>query len=332
METNRLSDSRGLSAGLDWVRLRRGFTLVELLVVIAIIALLVSLLLPAVQQTREAARRVQCKNNLKQFGLALANYHDVHGIFAIGGTGACCTNPPNLGFIPRLLPFLDQAPLFNQLNMSAEDATQSILGNGTVARLVILPMAVCPSDAMLGPNPTACGYAATNYDGSQGSQGFQSVDGSCQPYFNTALKQGFYDGQDISRISGMGNRAGAVARIQDVTDGTSNTIHMGEILPSCNDHGCGGFWAANGMNFHAGTATPINDFTTCAWAKGAQVRFPNCTSQSNWNFGWGFRSLHSGGAHFLLVDGSVKFLNQNIDYQTYQYLGGRNDGNVVGAY
>src|SRR5579885_2974643 len=93
---------------------RKAFTLIELLVVIAIIAVLIALLLPAVQQAREAARRSQCKNNLKQYGLALANYHDTYGMFPIGGTGGCCAVAPNIGFQVRLLPYLDQAPLFNQ--------------------------------------------------------------------------------------------------------------------------------------------------------------------------------------------------------------------------
>src|SRR5579859_4684333 len=100
---------------------RKGFTLIELLVVIAIIAVLVALLLPAVQQAREAARRSQCKNNLKQFGLALANYHDVYNTFPMGGTIACCDWGPQIGFIPRLFPYLDQSPIYNQFNMGVLD-------------------------------------------------------------------------------------------------------------------------------------------------------------------------------------------------------------------
>lgn len=311
---------------------RRGFTLIELLVVIAMMAILIALLLPAVQQAREAARRTQCRNNLKQFGLAFSNYHDTHGMYAIGGTGACCNRPPALGFIPRLFPFLDQGTLFNQLDMTLPVASETVLSDGFPARLKTLAVTICPSDAFLGPNPNPWGYATTNYDGSQGSQGFQSLDSACQPYFNMALQPGFYDGNDISRISGMANRSGAVARIRDVTDGASHTIHMGEILPSCNDHLGGGFWYVNSLNYHAGTATPINDFTTCSWAPPSKIRFPACTSWSNWNISWGFRSLHAGGAHFLLVDGSVHFLNENIDYLTYQYLGGKGDGFVVGEF
>jgi prepilin-type processing-associated H-X9-DG protein len=162
--------------------------------------------------------------------------------------------------------------------------------------------------------------------------GLQSPDPNCQPYYSTAFVQGFYDGLDISKVSGMGNRVGAVARDRDVTDGTSNTIHMGEILPSCNDHAAGGFWFSNAMNFHASTAAEINDFTTCPWATAGDVRYPNCTAQSNWNIGWAFRSLHTGGANFLFVDGSVHFLSEDINYATYQRLGGRADGNVVSSY
>lgn len=311
---------------------RHGFTLVEVLVVIAIIAILLALLLPAVQQARETARRTQCKNNLKQFGLALANYHSAHSMFPLGGTGGYGTLPPALGFIPRLLPYLDQAPVYSQLDMSAPLAMQTILANGQPASTSTLPVAVCPSDSNLGPNPNEFGYAVTNYDGSLGSQGLQSVNSSCQPYFNSALIKGFYDGTDISLLSGMGNRGGAAIRIRDVTDGASNTIHMGEILPSCNDHYGGGFWYGNAMSFHASTAAAINDFTTCTWSGVGQVRFAGCTAQNNWNIGWGFRSMHPGGAYFVFVDGSVHFLTENIDYLTYQRLGGRADGFSLGEF
>src|SRR6266404_462811 len=100
--------------GIAFRTLRRAFTLIELLVVIAIIAVLIALLLPAVQQAREAARRSQCKNNLKQFGLALANYHDAYNCYAIGGTAVNwgVTSHPDLSFHARILPFIDQAPLY----------------------------------------------------------------------------------------------------------------------------------------------------------------------------------------------------------------------------
>ena len=310
----------------------KGFTLIELLVVIAIIAVLIALLLPAVQQAREAARRSQCKNNLKQYGLALANYHDVYLMFPIGGTGGCCNTPPNLGFQPRLLAFIDQAPLFNQINFSTGDATSQVMSDNKTLLQHTIPIGTCPSDGRSNNPFNNVGQA--NYDGSLGSQGNVSVSGSCNPYEATALQmQNNGDTFDISLISGMGSRDAASVRIRDVTDGTSNTIHMGEVLPSCNDHWGGGMWAENGMgNFHSSTIVPINDFTTCSWASGSLIRWPACTNQNNWNISWGFRSNHTGGAHFVFVDGGVHFLSQNMSMQTYQYLGGRADGQVVGEY
>ncbi len=128
----------------------------------------------------------------------------------------------------------------------------------------------------------------------------------------------------------MGSRLGLNIGMSDVTDGTSNTIFVGEILPMCHDHG-GGFWWYNGMgNFHASTSVPINEMTTCVASK--KINFPGCEPQNNWNLSWGFRSKHPGGAQFLLVDGSVRFISETVNYQTYQRLGGRRDGNSVGPF
>ncbi|MBS0207245.1 MAG: DUF1559 domain-containing protein [Planctomycetes bacterium] len=311
-----------------------GFTLIELLVVIAIIAVLIALLLPAVQQAREAARRTQCKNNMKQYGLALANYHDTYGMYPIGGTGGCCAVRPALGFQARLLPYIDQAPLFNQINMSAPDATAQVLATGQRVGAIVIPGAVCPSDGS-NQNPLN-GWGQANYDGSLGSQGNVSVSGSCNPYqtFAQFVNPNNGDTLNSAQLSGMGSRDGPSIRIRDVTDGTSNVIHMGEVLPSCNDHSSGGMWHSNGMgNYHSSTIVPINDYTTCSWATGSLIRVAGCTNPNNWNISWGFRSRHTGGAHFLFVDGSVHFLSQNIDHQqTFQRLGGRADGQVVGEY
>ena len=314
---------------------RRAFTLIELLVVIAIIAVLVALLLPAVQQAREAARRSQCKNNLKQFGLAMANYHDVSNRFPMGGTIACCDNGPQIGFIPRLLPYLDQSPIYNQINMALPNAYVLPTSPPATNPIISVPLSValCPSDAKIGNNNLG-GFTLTNYDGSAGSMTFGSPNGACNVYTSGVLINGWGDGNDPNAVSGMGTRGGAAIGIRDVTDGTSQTIHMGEVLPSCNDHsGNGGLWRENGQSFHAGTAASINDYTPCPWANAAQIRFPACGNQPNqWNISWGFRSMHTGGAQFLFADGSVHFINQNINYLTYQYLGGRNDGNVIGAF
>jgi prepilin-type N-terminal cleavage/methylation domain-containing protein len=321
----------------------RGFTLIELLVVIAIIAVLIALLLPAVQQARESARRTQCKNNLKQFGLAFANYHDTFNKFAPGGNVACCNYGPAISFMVRLMPFLDQAPMFNQINMSAPDAfNATYYPSGASPKIsTSFSFAICPSDShgysanTVPANLSATPWSVTNYDGSAGSTTFANNGIATNYPAPPALVSNWGDaGNDLTATSGMGSRGGPSLAIKDVSDGTSNVILMGEVLPGCHDHAPnGGLWKDNGQSFHAGTAAPINDFTVCPWATAGQIRFPNCAkNQQCWNEAWAFKSMHVGGAQFLLVDGSVRFISENINYATYQYLGGRADGNVLGEF
>ncbi len=324
-------------------RWRRAFTLIELLVVIAIIAVLVALLLPAVQQAREAARRSQCKNNLKQYGLALANYHDVYNIFPIGSDtlrvwwGAGSTSN-YLNWQARILPQIDQAPLYNQINWAMNDAADQILADGQKVQAHVMPYALCPSDGHMIQNPIWGQVAQTNYCGSMGSQGNVSTNSSCNQWqqFAIMVNPNNADTPDPTQVSGMFNRMGAPIGIFNVTDGTSNTIHVGEVLPSCNDHAGGGMWQTNGMgDAHASTIVPINTYNTCNYPTGVQwgqVSNTLCTDPGNWNWSWGFRSMHVGGAQFLFVDGSVHFLSQNINMQTYQRLGGKADGQPVGNY
>ena len=317
----------------------RGFTLIELLVVIAIIAVLIALLLPAVQQAREAARRTQCKNNLKQYGLGLHNYHDTYKMFPIAGQNWAV--PSGIGWQPRILPFVDQAPLFNAMNFSPtaadiaagrNNAYQSLLPNGKQVQQTILPFSRCPSDnSNKLDDPSQASYC-----GSLGSQRTPSCDGNC----NTWLVQGVnYDNIGVadhgntlsaSQLSGMFGRLGGSINMSKVSDGTSNTIFVGEILSDCTDHN-GHFWDYNqGANAHASTSAPLNNMNTCPNSK--RITNPACTAQCNWNYSWGFRSQHVGGAQFLLVDGSVRFISENIDYNTYQRIGGRADGNTVGEF
>ena len=333
----------GVSTMLRSMMKRRAFTLIELLVVIAIIAVLIALLLPAVQQAREAARRTQCKNNLKQFGLAMANYHDVFLKFPQGGNIGCCDQGPSISYMIRLFPYLDQAPLYNQINMMAPANTISggkdcfynpATGSNYPWITTNLPFAICPSDSHSFANNVWNGWTVTNYDGSAGSMVFGSQNGACTVYVTGVLINTWGDNTDPNQTSGMGTRGGPSLSMKDVGDGTSNVIHMGEVIPSCNDHaGNGGLWRENGQSFHSGTAAQINDYTSCPWAPQSQIRFGSCANQTNqWNISWAFKSMHVGGAQFLFVDGSVHFLSQNINYPTYQYLGGRNDGNTVGDY
>jgi prepilin-type N-terminal cleavage/methylation domain-containing protein len=331
---------------------RRAFTLIELLVVIAIIAVLIALLLPAVQQAREAARRSTCKNNLKQYGLGLHNYHEAFSMFPIGGANWAS---PNISWQVQLLPQMDQGPLFNQLSMDGNaigcDGSRSAAAwhscvAGKYARTIQVPYALCPSDS--GQDEINGGWAQSNYTGSLGSQRTPSNPAfTCNIYLTPRVNyedpQGSADhGNTLSSttLSGMFARLGPKITMASVEDGPSNVIQVGEILPACNDHHNGGWWDYNGMgNAHSSTSVPINTNGMCRNAtpqERARLMPPtlpsDCTDQSNWNLSWGFRSRHAGGAHFLLVDGSVHFISENIDYVTYQRLGGRKDGQTIGPF
>ncbi|MCY2992282.1 MAG: DUF1559 domain-containing protein [Planctomycetota bacterium] len=332
---------------MSWFRRWRAFTLVELLVVIAIIGILVALLLPAIQAAREAARRTQCGNNLKQYGVALQNYHDTYKVFATGTS--TWDNYPWVGWQVRILPFAEQGRLYDSVkDWSESQPTQRAYydapigpGGATAGSSVTVKYCRCPSD----PFPDFdSGWAQTSYSGSLGSQWCPSNGGAtCEPfnvggslanpgtnYENPGGQEGHGNSSDPSRISGMFSRWGLSLNMAKVTDGTSNTIFVGEILPACHDHR-EGWWTRNGMgNAHASTASPLNEFTTCPNSN--RVSNPACKGMDKWNYSWGFRSQHPGGAHFLLVDGATRFLTETINYSTYQRLGGRNDGQDIGKF
>ena len=231
---------------------RRGFTLIELLVVIAIIAILIALLLPAVQQAREAARRSQCKNNLKQIGLALHNYHDAFGMLP-----PAMINPGTYGSMTyysyalnhtgwtMLLPYIDQAPLYNQFNfnIASGPAQATTLGaapppyqgsGGTDHQSPtsqILTALLCPSDeqAKLYTATSTYGYQMTNaapcnYLFAGGGYNEGSAIWSANSNGSTTLPNGMK-----VRIRGAFGNNGA-ARIADLLDGTTNTILIGESV------------------------------------------------------------------------------------------------------
>jgi prepilin-type N-terminal cleavage/methylation domain-containing protein len=332
---------------------RCAFTLVELLVVIAIIGILVALLLPAVQAAREAARRMKCSNNLKQYGLALHNYHDTFNTLPPGGlwnVSAADWGAPAISWQARILPYIEQQTVYDQIIMNFGPGTNynlvgfnSIVNVATQQRLRQTPMpyAMCPSDE--GDAVLNNDWAQTSYSGSLGSQRTPSADGNCNPYMQIA---GFHyealpwnaDHGNTWRkedVSGVFGRMGFDGKMSfsALLDGTSQVILVGETLQRCHDH-LGGLFHYNGMgNAHASTSVPVNTFTTCATSQAdAQQRnypFPQCWPKSNWNLSWGFRSRHKGGALFLLGDGSVQFISTQVDYLTYQYLGGRADGRAI---
>jgi prepilin-type N-terminal cleavage/methylation domain-containing protein len=324
-----------ISKEQDMLRLHRrlrGFTLIELLVVIAIIAVLIALLLPAVQQAREAARRTQCKNNLKQFGLAMHNYHDTLNRFPCT-INATPFNNVGVGAMVFLLPYIDQAPLYNTINFGTRGGSwQNSISDSAPAGShyyeVTPPGFRCPSDTSLqyypGTNGIVGNWATASYGLSAGAQ--REPGNGCGSYPGNVFGTGPSDHTDsISplNISGMFGRYGFSCNLKDVSDGTSNTILMGECRSECSDHQRHG-WANVNSNWLMTTA-PIN-YQTCVPGAGG------CNSNSNWATSQGFKSRHVGGAHILLCDGTVRFVSENIDYTTYQALGDRRDGTVIGAF
>lgn len=331
------------------------FTLIELLVVIAIIAVLVGLLLPAVQKVRESANRMKCQNNLKQFGLACHSYHDVNGFFPPGGWSnpqASWWSGAKGTWIVFTLPYMEQDNIFKQIPQFATPNYDSISGTNPAGspslvsifggKVPRLPYGRCPSDDF-DPDGPYCNY--------MGSMGPQCAIGPCgydpfQIYCNgpgdgstiTPLVVEGYAGSvnhgnvtESSDLRGLFGRLGPKVNIASITDGTSNTIMIGENLVGKHDHlrwvdtWYGDYWAAfNGGACHATTIIPIN------WVINDKLGYVDCSdaahAPSNWNVSWGFKSNHSGGANFVFADGSVHFINQGIDHKLYQWLGCRNDG------
>jgi prepilin-type N-terminal cleavage/methylation domain-containing protein/prepilin-type processing-associated H-X9-DG protein len=348
----------------DW---RRGFTLVELLVVIAIIGILVALLLPAVQAAREAARRMQCGNNLKQLGLALHNYHDTYkrlphngGLWPPHSNNSYDWSNASKGSVHvKLLPFMEQQPLFSQLNFAIAfpwGDTSNLGSNnnlefqrdGTGKAVVsnIIPNYLCPSsnhDVFLHGGEGQGPRATSDYGFSLGAQQMDAMAGSCAlPFTNgaTARPIGNYFGTgpaghgnsaNSTDISGLFARGPWAATLAEIQDGTSNTIAMGEILPQKGDHHMHGWFHFNSM--WTATTAPINfrvnGMGDPAWAATAWNNADSCNHWRNWTTSQGFKSFHPGGAQFVLADGSVQYLSQTVDYRTYQALGCRRDGQAI---
>jgi len=296
---------------------RTGFTLIELLVVIAIIAVLIALLLPAVQQAREAARRSQCKNNLKQIGLALHNYHDTMNCMPPGWIGVSAGKPDFEGgngfsWGTFILPYLDQAPLYSKLNFELDmNDTQNV-------DMLRYPLAVyqCPSD----PKPDsfqtedAVTLATANY---AGVFGLVEPD-NCEIPYGTAGSPLTSSGQCVSDGSFFHN---SLVRLRDFTDGTSNTLLVGERTTWKNPVDATdivyGTWAG---------AVPGEE-DSMARVIGHAGHLPNKGHDAE-----DFGSSHVGGAHFVMADGHVTFLSQNMDGGTFQALATRSGGEIVGEF
>ncbi len=306
----------------------RGFTLIELLVVIAIIAILIGLLLPAVQKVREAANRMKCSNNLKQYGIACHMFNDTYNYLPPGGkqNPDGDWNADKGSWLVFTLPYVEQEPLWKSM------PNYNVPGYNSIANSILpqtkLPLGRCPSD---GYNLDA---AVCNYVGSLGPQcaigpcGYNPHQQYCDPRNNGLGDWGYavspdhgnsYSAQDIR---GMFNRLGAKITLASVTDGTSNTIMIGESLPGQHDHLAQNYWPGyNGGAAHCTTIIPIN-----YRSDGQNWCSPPETFAGNWNVSWGFKSNHTNGTNFVYADGSVHFVSQSINHRTYQLLGCRNDG------
>lgn len=329
---------------------RRGFTLIELLVVIAIIAILIALLLPAVQQAREAARRSTCKNNMKQIGLALHNYHDASTTFPLANSW---NGKPNWRI--ALLPYLDQAPLYNQLGTSGGSfwAHAGFAGN-TVLYSVTLPVYICPSSRFGARNPTDL----TLSDDSSGTQVSMVVDyvGISGATPDPAGRTTTCSPDGVMCSGGNMCNSGMLVpfqslKVRDCTDGTSNTIIVAEQSGEVN----GAERSANSLGPWGGMAnvsgptvwgagTPLSSLPTGnCWYPGGitSVRYsPNAFrlsgapgfANSAFSGNTVLNSFHTGGIHALLADGSVRFISDNMSFTTLSQLCVRDDGQVVGEF
>ncbi len=287
-------------------RARRGFTLVELLVVIAIIGVLVALLLPAVQAAREAARRMQCTNNLKQIALATHNYSDTHGAFPSGWVYSGVANSEVWGWSALLLPYLEQGALHDQLRVTQGNlATNLVSANWqpVAAGLeTIIPAFICPSDS--GYQGRGQIHNDRRYNGGAGFAAHNYLPGVSN-YMGVA-------GHNVNRLNDLTNTGifygNSSVAFRDVLDGTSNTFLVGERdtrycrsgswigVRNTNGGGTRGIFVVSGHS-----RAKLNE-SVLAWDADPE----GC--------GQGFSSLHPGGAMFARCDGSVTFVAETIQH------------------
>ena len=321
------------------------FTLVELLVVITIIGILIALLLPAVQAAREAARQVQCKNHLKQLGLAALHHEQTHGYLPTGGWGYLWVGDADRGFDKRqpggwlynILPYIEQEALYD---MPADGQSHRITARQRdgAAKMGEVPISafICPSrrSAILYPRPrwqwpsvqlinanttpvaAACDYAANAGDfapvGFEGPYSLQQGDGN----FNWSHYLPFEKSTGVNYLR-------SEVKIADIRDGTSATYLVGEKYINA-DHYFTGMDSGDDSNVYEGHGVDSLRWTSLDWGEPRQDQ-PGVT-----NYGI-FGSAHANGFHMAFCDGSVQMINYSIDLETHRCLGNRDDGKVVDA-
>lgn len=304
-------------------RRHRGFTLIELLVVIAIIAVLIALLLPAVQQARESARRTQCKNSVKQLGLAMHNYHDTYNFLPIGfmnGSGPNFTDANQSGYVwlRAILPFIDQANL-----VAGWDQTQmyNVAPNQAIIRTTI-PAMICPSDTA-----TKTWVPVPNYNyavnlgntTAQATTPFNGVNYLPSPFF--------YSTSTTSKCY----------KFSDIGDGVSTCMLIGEVRQGQNGQDLRGLiWYGQYIGFTTNnppnTSVPDRGQSGFCVTANSSIQLPCATADTANPLMMSSRSRHVGGVHVLLGDGSVRFISNNIDINTWRNLSTMFDNQTLGDF
>ena len=338
-------------------RRARGFTLIELLVVIAIIAVLIALLLPAVQQARESARRTQCKNNLKQFGLALHNYHDVHGTLPGGVVaqaheiGVGLSSWVGWSGVSMLLPFVDQAPLYSSLDFNTYWDTVGV--NQTLTRKDV-PGFTCPSDPMGGKKPQAQA-AAISYCLSAGPAAdwdVRPVPPGAFSLWSSVRMRDFVDGSSNTIImseTGIGSNSGKRDKTFRVSTGAGSLLSVGTYSNKVFDTSAANINIINAYQTNCANLLPTaaldsgDDDAGRFWCSGRSHygpwfntlvtpnKGPHCDrdlSVTNIDLK-NANSYHTGGVHILMGDGTVRFIGDSIDQAVWIGAGSTNGGERV---